>query len=100
MIGPIENTKEGIPAAEEHARVKYRALREDITQVVCSSVVYPAALHGQLSVLLDNCRAEAELVDSLRSLQIESDFCPATAEKRQLLAQVSTGPMFYSALHY
>ena len=74
LLAQVENLREAIPRAQEAARARHHGLKEDITQI---------------SVLLDNCRAEAELLDTLRSHQVESDFCPeVAAEKRELLVQV------------
>ena len=70
----IENMKEGLPTAEESCRLKYKTLKEDITQI---------------SALIENNVAEGELIEHLKSLQIFTEFCEATKQKKEVLEQLS-----------
>merc|ERR1719225_1001158 len=66
--------KSNIPNAKESGRIKYRTLKEDITQI---------------STLIENSAAETDLIENLRSLQIETDFCEATREKKNIVEQLA-----------
>ena len=70
----IENMRASIPSAEETLRLKYKSLKEDITQI---------------SALLENNLAEGELIEHLQSLQIFTEYCEATKLKREALEQLS-----------
>jgi len=70
----IENMKESIPNAEESSRLKYKTLKEDITQI---------------SALIENNVAEGELIEHLQNLQIYTDFCEATKQKKEVLEQLA-----------
>ena len=73
----VANLREGVPRAQEAARAREQNLREDITQ---------------LSVLLTNCAAEAELVEQLRSHQVEVDMSEQlvllAGQKREAIEQL------------
>ena len=69
----IENMTNNKPTAEESRRMKYKTLKEDITQI---------------SALIESSLAESELIDHLQSLQILSEYCEATREKREVLEQL------------
>ena len=74
LLAQIENLKEAIPRAQESARQRHQNLKEDITQI---------------SVLIDNCRVEAELLDNLRSHQVENDFTgEVVREKKEVTDQL------------
>ena len=70
----IDNMKSNIPNTKESGRIKYRTLKEDITQI---------------STLIENSAAETDLIENLRSLQIETDFCEATREKKNIVEQLA-----------
>jgi len=75
LLAQIENLKEAIPTAQESGTVRHRTLKEDITQI---------------SVFMENCRVEAELIDTLRSHQIDSEFGGEVArERREVLEQLA-----------
>ena len=74
LLAQIENLKEAIPRAQESGRQRHQNLKEDITQI---------------SVLIDNCRAEAELLDNLRSHQVENEFTgEVVKEKKEVTDQL------------
>ena len=74
LLAQIENLREAIPRAQESARQRHQNLKEDITQI---------------SVLIDNCRAEAELLDNLRSHQVENEFTgEVVREKKEVTDQL------------
>ena len=74
ILAQIENLKEAIPRAQEAAIQRQQNLKEDITQI---------------SVLIDNCRAEAELLDNLRSHQVENEFTgEVVREKKEVTEQL------------
>lgn len=74
ILAQIENLKEAIPRAQEAAVQRQQNLKEDITQI---------------SVLIDNCRAEAELLDNLRSHQVENEFTgEVVREKKEVTEQL------------
>jgi len=66
----IDNLKDSLPNAEESSRLKYKTLKEDITQI---------------SALIENNIAEGEIIEHLQSLQIYSNHCEATSQKREVL---------------
>ena len=70
----IENMQSNKPTAEESRRMKYKTLKEDITQI---------------SALIESSRAQTELIEHLQSLQILSEFCSASREKREVLEQLA-----------
>ena len=70
----IENMKASLPSAEENSRLKYKTLKEDITQI---------------SALIENNIAEGEIIEHLQSLQIFTDYCEATKLKKEALQQLS-----------
>jgi len=70
----IDNMRSNIPNAKESGRIKYRTLKEDITQI---------------STLIENSTAETDLIENLKSLQIETDFCEATREKKNIVEQLA-----------
>ena len=70
----IDNMRNNLPTAEESCRLKYKNLKEDITQI---------------SALLENNEAEGELIEHLQSLQIITDYCEATRQKKEVLDQLS-----------
>ena len=70
----IENMTSNRPTAEESRRMKYKTLKEDITQI---------------SALIESSAAESELIDHLQSLQILTEYCEATREKREVLEQLA-----------
>ena len=70
----IENMQSNKPTAEESRRMKYKTLKEDITQI---------------SALIESSAAQTELIDHLQSLQILGEFCPASREKREVLDQLT-----------
>lgn len=75
LLAQIENLKDAIPTTQESGRMRHHTLKEDITQI---------------SVLMENCRTEAELIDTLRSHQIDSEFCGEVArEKREALEELA-----------
>ena len=53
--------------------MKYKTLKENITQI---------------TALIESSLAESELIDHLQSLQILSEYCEATREKREVLEQL------------
>ena len=70
----IESMRNNLPNAEESCKLKYKTLKEDITQI---------------SALLENNEAEGELIEHLQSLQIITDYCEATQQKKEVLDQLS-----------
>ena len=70
----IENMQSNKPTAEESRRMKYKTLKEDITQI---------------SALIESSAAQTELIEHLQSLQILSEFCSASREKREVLEQLA-----------
>merc|ERR1719433_163361 len=54
--------------------MKDKTLKEDITQI---------------SALIESSAAETDLIDHLQSLQILSEYCEATREKRSVLEQLA-----------
>ena len=70
----IESMKASLPGIEENGRLKYKTLKEDITQI---------------SALIENNLAEGELIQNLQNLQIFTDHCEATRLKKEALQQLS-----------
>ena len=74
ICAQVENLKSSIPQAQESGRMKYQTLKQDITQI---------------SVLIENSMAETEIIESLKSHQIEHDLCQITKQKQILIEQLS-----------
>ena len=70
----IENMRANIPNTKESGKIKYQTLKEDITQI---------------SSLIENSAAETDVIENLRSLQIETDFCEITRQKKEILEQLA-----------
>jgi len=74
ILTQIEKMRRNIPNTQEMIKTKFQALKEDITQI---------------SYLLENSLDESELIDRLKSHQIESNFCAVTRQKKVLLEQLT-----------
>eukprot|EP00090_Calanus_glacialis_P006188 TRINITY_DN14856_c0_g1_i1.p1 TRINITY_DN14856_c0_g1~~TRINITY_DN14856_c0_g1_i1.p1 ORF type:complete len:604 (+),score=165.54 TRINITY_DN14856_c0_g1_i1:579-2390(+) len=70
----IDNMRSNIPNTKESGRIKYQTLKEDITQI---------------SALIENSAAETDLIENLKSLQIETEFCEVTRQKKDIVEQLA-----------
>ena len=74
ILTQIETMRKNIPTTQEMIKDKFETLKSDITQITC---------------LIEKSLDEAELIDRLKSHQIESEYCAATSQKQVLIDQLT-----------